>query len=76
MNHESIFTCGHSDDAFAEVERLHKLFKDTFKRAMEPELYMSDQGFDRERVWGITVYWEPTAQAEADVQWLKGAVTQ
>ena len=76
MNRLTLFTCNHSDEAYGEIERLHTLFKSTFKRLMEPQLYWFDAGVAPNRFFGITVYLEDTAQGQADLNWLKGAVTQ
>ena len=77
MSRLTLFTCNHPDEAFAEYNRLHKLFVASFKRAMLPELFFFDQGEGRNRFFGVSVHWDETRiDAIRDLEWLKGAVTQ
>ena len=77
MSRLTLFTSPRPQESFDEIDRLHKLFLASNKRAMLPELHWFDQGDGRTRHFGITVYWDPThLDAIRDLEWLKGAVTQ
>ena len=71
---KSLFTPSSHTEALAQIGQLEAAFLKAFGRRTAVELFMSSQWTDKHTIFGVTAYYENTAEAKMEVEWMEGAV--
>ncbi len=72
-----LYTSISHEDAYSELNRLDSLYKSTFKKGLQVELFFSSWGVRPNTLYGITAYYDKDkAEQLVQLEFLKGSVNE